>query len=267
MNAVSIGPLVFASDRLAAILGVFAFMITATILARRMDRAISAWASWALVAGLVAARLGHVGLHWHSFAGEPWRVFAIWQGGFEPLAGLAGVLLVSALMIRSSLAGLGAAAALGIGLFVWAGVGALTKATLGQPAPAVALQQLDGLPMAISDVAGKPAIVNIWASWCPPCRREMPLLAEVAASRTDVTFLFVNQGEEADKIRSYLARDRLSLNSILLDRSMQVARHYGVPGLPVTLFLRADGALASMHVGEISREALSAGIDRLAGAR
>lgn len=267
MNAVSIGPLVFASDRLAAILGVFAFMITATILARRMDRAISAWASWALVAGLVAARLGHVGLHWHSFAGEPWRVFAIWQGGFEPLAGLAGVLLVSALMIRSSLAGLGAAAALGIGLFVWAGVGALTKATLGQPAPTVALQQLDGLPMAISDVAGKPAIVNIWASWCPPCRREMPLLAEVAASRTDVTFLFVNQGEEADKIRSYLARDRLSLNSILLDRSMQVARHYGVPGLPVTLFLRADGALASMHVGEISREALSAGIDRLAGAR
>jgi len=267
VNAVSIGPLVFASDRLAAILGICAFMIAAAILARRMDRAISAFASWALVVGLVAARLGHVALHWRSFADEPWRMFAIWQGGFEPLAGLAGVLLAGALTIRSSVAGIGAAAALGVGLFVWAGAGALTQATLGQPAPAVALEQLDGPPMAISDAAGKPAVVNLWASWCPPCRREMPLLAETAARRADVTFLFVNQGEEAATIRRYLARDRISLGKILRDQSMQIARHYGVPGLPVTLFLRPDGTLASLHVGEISREALEAGIDRIATVR
>jgi len=267
VNAVSVGPLVFASDRLAAILGIFAFMVAAAVLARRMDRGVSAFANWALVVGLVAARLGHVGLHWQNFADEPWRVFAIWQGGFEPFAGLAGVLLVGALMIRSAAAGLAASAALGVGLFVWAGVGALTQATLGQPAPTVRIAQIDGPPMAISDASGTPVVVNLWASWCPPCRREMPLLAETAARRTDVAFLFVNQGEEAETIRRYLARDKLSLGKILLDGSMQVARHYGVPGLPVTLFLRPDGTLASMHVGEISREALGAGIDRIAGPR
>ena len=53
--------------------------------------------------------------------------------------------------------------------------------------------------------------------------------------------------------------------NVLLDQSMQIPRHYGSMGLPITLFLRADGTLASMHMGEISREALNAASDRLGG--
>lgn len=267
MNAVNIGPLVFASDRLAAILGIFAFTLLASILARRVDRTVASWSTWALLVGLVTARLGHVGLHWQSFIDEPWRIIAVWQGGFEPIAGLIGVLVVSAFMIRSLKSGLAAATALGLGLVIWVGVDQLTKARLGQPAPTVVLQRMDGSPMAVSDVAGRPAVINLWATWCPPCRREMPLLAEVAAGRTDVAFLFINQGEGTEAIRTYLARENLTLGQVLLDQSMQVPRHYGTPGLPVTLFLRADGTLASMHVGEISREALTSDIDRLAGPR
>ena len=93
----------------------------------------------------------------------------------------------------------------------------------------------------------------------------MPLLAEVAASRHDVTFLFVNQGEGSENIRSYLSSQNLKLDRVLLDQSMQIPRHYGTMGLPVTLFLRADGTLAAMHIGEISREALNANIEKLAG--
>lgn len=265
MNAVSIGPLVFASDRFAAVLGVFAFLLVTSILARRVEPAIGRWSIWALISGLVAARLGHVALHWESFVGEPWRMLAVWQGGFQPVAGLIGVLLVSIFFIRSLASGLAAAGALGLGLVISIGVTQLTQATLGQPAPTIALQQMDGPSMAVSDVAGKPAVINIWASWCPPCRREMPLLAEVAASRDDVAFLFVNQGEGPGTIRTYLSSQNLKLDRVLLDQAMQLPRHYGTMGLPITLFLRADGTLAAMHMGEISREALNANIAKLVG--
>jgi thiol-disulfide isomerase/thioredoxin len=265
MNAIAIGPFVFASGEVAAILGILAFILLTSILARRVDRSIAPWSTWAMVAGVVAARLGHVGLHWQSFRTEPLRAFAFWQGGFEPVAGFAGVLIVSFFYIRSLKAGLAAAAALGLGTIVWVGVTQLTQATLGQHAPTVALENMSGPSMAISGFAGKPVIVNLWASWCPPCRREMPLLAEVAATRNDVTFLFVNQGEAPHTIRSYLDREKLSIDNNLLDQATQVARHYNTLGLPITLFLRTDGTLASMHLGEISREALNENIDRIAG--
>ncbi len=265
MNAISIGPFVFAAAQFAAILGIFAFTIATSILARRFDPLIGRWSTWALIGGLIAARLGHVGLHWQSFIAEPWRVIAFWQGGFEPIAGLIGVAIISAFFIRSLKTGAAAAGALGLSLVVWIGVTQLTQATLGQPAPTVALQQIDGPPLAVSDVAGKPAVINLWASWCPPCRREMPLLAEIAASRDDVAFLFVNQGEGSDTIRSYLASANLKLDRVLLDQAMQIPRHYGTMGLPITLFLRADGTLASMHMGEISREALNANIEKITG--
>lgn len=262
MNAIGIGSFVFASEQFAALLAIFAFTIVTSILARRVDPIVGRWSSLALIGGFVAGRLGHVALHWQSFAGEPLRIFAFWQGGFQPVAGLVGVAVVSAFVIRSLKAGLAATAALGLALVIWIGVTKLTKATLGQPAPTVALQQMDGPPIAVSDIAGKSVVINLWASWCPPWRKEMPLLAEVAASRDDVLFLFINQGENADTIRSYLASGNLKLDRVLLDQSMQVPRNYASMGLPTTLFLRADGTLASMHMGEISREALNANIDK-----
>ena len=267
MNGIAIGPFVFASDRLAAVLGVFAFMILTAILARRVDRAIGPWSSWALVGGLVTARLGHVALHWQSFRDEPWRAIAVWQGGFEPVTGFVGVLVVSLFLIRSFKAGAAASVAIGVGALVWAGAGQLTKATLGQSAPVIALDQMDGPSVKLGDFAGKPIVVNLWASWCPPCRREMPFLAETAAARKDVTFLFVNQGESPQTIRSYLAHENLTLSPVLLDQAMRLPRHYSAPGMPTTLFLRADGTLASIHMGEISPELLSAKIDRITAPR
>lgn len=264
MNGIAIGPFVFAADRLAAILGIFAFMILTSILARRVDRVVGPWSSWALIGGLVAARLGHVALHWQSFRDEPWRILAIWQGGFEPIAGFAGVLLVSFFCIRSFKAGAAAAIAIGLGALVWAGASQLTKATLGQPAPAMAFEQMDGAPVTFGDFIGKPVVVNLWASWCPPCRREMPLLARTAAARSDVAFLFVNQGESPKTIRAYLAGENLALSPVLLDPATQLSRHYNAPGMPTTLFLRADGTLASIHMGEISKEVLDTTIDRTA---
>ncbi|MFC3677108.1 prolipoprotein diacylglyceryl transferase family protein [Ferrovibrio xuzhouensis] len=263
MNAVAIGPLMFSGDRLAAILSIATFMLVSTILSARVDRRIRHWSTQALIVGLVAARLGHVALHADSFLAEPWRVIAVWQGGFSMSTGLATAVFVTAFYLRPLRTGLAAAFTLGLSLFVWIVTLQLTAATAGQPAPTLAFQQLDGAPLAFADTGGKPVVVNIWATWCPPCRREMPLLAEVAASRSDVTFLFANQGEGPDQIKSFLATQKLALTHVLLDQGLSLPRHYGTPGIPVTLFLRRDGTLMTAHLGEISREALNDNIARL----
>jgi hypothetical protein len=91
----------------------------------------------------------------------------------------------------------------------------------------------------------------------------MPMMAQVADQRQDVTFLFVNQGEGAAAVELYIKSQKLAMRHILLDPGGQVARHYGMPGLPVTLFIGSDGRLRSAHVGEISREALAAALGSL----
>lgn len=265
MNAVGIGPFVFAADRFAAILGILVFLVSASILNRRVDPRIGAWSSWSLLAGLVAARLGHIALHSDSFAQEPWRIIAVWQGGFHLAAGLVAVLIVTAMYVRSVRMALAAAGTAGLGLLVWGTTHQLTQATLGQSPPAIALRQLDGPLITLGAMRGKPTVVNIWATWCPPCRREMPLLAEIAAKRQDAAFLFVNLAEGREAIRTYLASQNLRLDHVLLDQGMQVPHHYGTLGVPVTLFLRADNTLAAMHMGEISREALITNINTIAG--
>ena len=89
------------------------------------------------------------------------------------------------------------------------------------------------------------------------------MMAEMASARTDVTFLFVNQGERRGSIEAFLADQKLTLPNVLFDPRQEVAGHYSMPGLPVTLFIGPDGRLRSVHVGEISREALTAAVSRL----
>lgn len=106
-------------------------------------------------------------------------------------------------------------------------------------------------------------VINLWASWCPPCRREMPMMAELARSTEAAEFVFANQGENRDSIDRYLADNGISLDHVLLDSFGDLARHYGAPGLPATLFVGPDGVLEHAHLGEISREALQSRISGL----
>ncbi|KAF0096493.1 MAG: redoxin domain-containing protein [Rhodospirillaceae bacterium] len=263
MQAVSIGPFIFAGDRLAAIVGIGVFMIVTTILAVRVDRRFGSWSTLVLVAGLVAARLGHVIEHAGSFAAEPLRIFAVWQGGFSWAWATIAVAIVSVLYVRSLRFGLWSAFALGLSLIAWNTVWQLTTAIPATPMSATVLEHLDGRRMSLAEPGHKPVVINLWATWCPPCRRELPMMAEVAAATNDVAFMFVNQGEGRAAIEAYLAAAGLSLDGVLLDPLRTVSRHYGTPGLPVTLFIGADGRLRSAHVGEISRETLTNGLSRL----
>lgn len=255
MNAVGIGPLVFSSERFAAILGIGAFLFLAVLIAWRLGRRFESWAFWSVALAVVSARLGHVLEHLSTFAQDPLRALAFWQGGFSwpwaviPLAAFAVWRLP-----RRHLPW--AAAPLAAGLLAWAVTLQLTTSRERPTLPETQFQQMTGEAFALGDGFEGPLVVNLWATWCPPCRREMPMMAEVAAEEDGVTFIFANQGEEMAEIHRYLDAEELNLGLVLLDREQQLTAHYDALGLPVTLFIDAQGDLVRSHLGEISREVL-----------
>lgn len=100
-------------------------------------------------------------------------------------------------------------------------------------------------------------MINLWATWCPPCRREMPVLERAQHQRPDVTFLFVNQAESMQSVSTFLATQGLTLDNVLFDASGRLGQAVGSMALPTTLFYRADGRLINSHLGELSQASLA----------
>jgi thiol-disulfide isomerase/thioredoxin len=143
---------------------------------------------------------------------------------------------------------------LAAGVLAW-GLAQGLVVTLQRDAPRLAalhLSTLDGTPVTAALTAGKPVVVNLWASWCPPCRREMPVLARAQADHANVAVLMINQGEAARTVRAFLDSQGLRFGNVLLDPASSAMRAYGSRGLPTTLFFDAHGRLVESHVGEIT---------------
>lgn len=251
------------ASRFAVVLGIFAFLIGTTLLANKIDPRFNRWTWIALLGGVAAARLGHVALNWQGFVAEPWRILALWQGGFYWPTGFAALGISIVLVLRPLPLRLWALVPIATALFVWNGVSILTGQTRAIALPPQAFETMQGQSFEFGKGDGKPRVVNLWASWCPPCRREMPMMAELAATSTNVEFVFANQGEGRAAVDAYLKSEQLDLGQLVLDQFSDLSRHYGAPGLPATLFIGADGVLKSAHLGEISRETLQDNINRL----
>lgn len=126
----------------------------------------------------------------------------------------------------------------------------------------ITLETLSGYSVALPDMAqGRPVVLNLWASWCPPCHREMPHLLAAEQQHPDVRFMLINLQENRATVAEYLRQHQLSFNQVLLDTRGDVASYYGAQGVPATLFFNADGSLSSAHFGELSRAILQQGID------
>lgn len=119
----------------------------------------------------------------------------------------------------------------------------------GFPAPDFQLPALDGSSVRLSDLRGRPVIVNFWATWCPPCRAEMPALQQVARryEAQGLTVLLVNQGEPPAQVRAFLDSLGITLPTLLDNGTVALA--YRVRGLPTTVFIRPDGHIEDIVTG------------------
>ncbi|MGH8465022.1 MAG: redoxin family protein, partial [Pseudomonas sp.] len=127
----------------------------------------------------------------------------------------------------------------------------------GTQLPEMSLQKANGQPVQLTTYRGRPLVINLWATWCPPCRREMPVLQQAQHDYPDITFLFVNQGEAPQTVTTFLATTGLELSHVLFDSGGQLAQQVGSMALPTTLFYNAEGRLVTSHLGELSRASLS----------
>src|SRR3546814_10052886 len=86
------------------------------------------------------------------------------------------------------------------------------QALIRQPArplpPVAALHRLDGGAVSLAAYRGKPVLINLWATWCPPCRRELPMLAELAKT-SPVPIVFADEGEDAARVRDFLSQQNI----------------------------------------------------------
>lgn len=272
MLSISIGPLAFP---LAPLLLLAAAWL-AGALARRAGggahgaRAESAvWAALAL--GLLAARAAHVLEHADAYLDSPWAIADVRDGGWHAAAGfgIGGLWLAWRAWARPELRrALSQAAA--AGMVAW-GLGSLTLYLAGggasRPvAPDLALIDARsgntlGLPAAL---AGEPTVVNLWATWCPPCVREMPVLQQSQVERPGVNFVFLNQGESAERVSAWLQARRLPMRNVLIDADGQAGAAFKQRALPTTLFFDAQGRLVSTRVGELSSATLTERLQALA---
>lgn len=111
---------------------------------------------------------------------------------------------------------------------------------------------LDGESVDLSDFEGTPMLVNFWATWCPPCLEEMPLIQEYADRfENDLVVLAINAGEDEAIVRDFITRHQFSL-TFLLNPTNSAAREYRVYGFPTTLFFDEEGNLVSTHIGELN---------------
>lgn len=261
MGALALGPFAIPHSLLAALGGFLVFTLLVSSAKRRFP-ALDVWSSIVLLSGAITARAVHVMLNWQSFADDPLRILMFWQGGFDWRVGLVAAVLTSAYILKTWTQRSVGIAIVFATFFVW-GISDhfLSSTREGVTIPDVVLSD-SRKDVELKQFAKGPLVVNVWATWCPPCRRELPALLSAAERNQDVRFLLVNQAESPETVRQFMQREGLTDQYVLYDANSSLSKALRLVGVPVTLFFM-DGSLRELHAGEITPEALAAKIKAL----
>nr|WP_251125911.1 TlpA disulfide reductase family protein [Exiguobacterium sp. s22] len=137
---------------------------------------------------------------------------------------------------------------------------ASTGLNIGQIPPSFALQRTDGSTFDLASLRGQRVVVNFWASWCPPCRAEMPDMANFAKKRDDVTIVAVNtttSERDPDNAVSFVEPYEDAF-TVVYDRDGQVGDAYRIQAMPTTYVLDESGVIIAKQFGAIDKNWLDA---------
>jgi thiol-disulfide isomerase/thioredoxin len=263
---ISVGPFALSPERLLFLIAFMMALLVGWIAGRRNRVAVEPVLTQMLLLGMLSARLAFVLLYLEDYLKRPWSIINIGDGGFVYEVGLLVAAAIGAFHawrrppVRAPLG-----VALVAGTLTWGVTAGAVTAMRGSqpPLPPSQLLSLEGGGVSLTDYQGKPLVVNLWATWCPPCRREMPVLADAQQREPGITFAFVNQGEDQATVEQYLHQEQLQLDNLLLDIHSSTLRSLGASGLPTTFFYNASGELVDTHFGELSAATLKQSLKQL----
>ena len=133
-------------------------------------------------------------------------------------------------------------------------------------APTFTLETLEGKSVTLSDLRGKMVLLNFWATWCPPCRAEMPAFQEAYADYVEKDFVIIAVNATAqdspEAVAEFIAEFGLSF-PIMLDRTGEVNRLYQVQSLPTSFFIDKDGVIQEVVVGGLAEAMVRVRIEEL----
>ena len=266
MLSVGIGPVSLSIEHILLILAFGVALLVGAIAGRKQKTPVAGTLADVFLVALVSARIGFVVRYFEHYQNDWLGMVDIRDGGFDVITGvLVALVFTGYRMWRQSTLRKPLSAALVAGAVTWGTTfGAI--ALIHQQAsglPDVELAELNGQPASLTAIAdGKPLVVNLWATWCPPCIREMPVLETAQQNYTDIRFVFANQGEHGETIRRFLEKQSLNLDHVVRDQTGSFGQVVGSHGLPTTLFYSADGQLLDSHMGELSRATLVEKLER-----
>ncbi len=274
MLSVPLGPLALPVGPVVLLLAIWCATLASRFAAAPDQKRIAERIAWqAATLGLVAARVTYLAVHWQAYLDSPWSIIDLRDGGWSWPAGLvaaAGWAVYCALKRPAVKRAVLLGTAVGMSLWVSANA-ALWWADRERNEPRipeiVVTSLKTGTARPLAEVIGtRPAIVNYWATWCGPCRAEMPAFAALQDQHPDLPIIFLNQAETPGRINEFLTRENLQLNEVWIDTASRFGSAVGSIGLPTTVFYDQTGRRVNAHFGVISAAAIRIEADKLLAA-
>lgn len=269
MSSIQLGPFMFDVRLFILVVSFIGASITAALCDRKYKSGAENVLFWGLVCAIVVGRLAYVINHWTLYSQDILAALDVRDGGISVVPAIASGLAYYAWRVwRSRQLGRPLALSVGLGLLLAAVLHLVLQSgdsLKNQEFPDLTLHPVASQAQAdsLAQFRGKPTVVNLWASWCGPCRREMPAFKQAQEENPQFNFVFLNQGESTALIDRFLHDEGLQLQHVYRDPEQKALAASRSVGLPTTIFLDAAGKMVDIRAGELSLPSLRARMQQM----